>query len=110
MRRSLIEPGVTEDWQHVSQLHNSHAGLSGTYNSWITLSNVMTANSREAMAVAEMSVRAMMRKREDVFSTADTESAGNGKANFCVAMAWRVQVAVDLMGDLRGARCGEGRL
>lgn len=40
-----------------------------THNSWIILSKFITANRREAIAVAEMRERATIRSREAVFAT-----------------------------------------
>ena len=40
-----------------------------TYNSWMILSKLMTANKRDAIAAPEMRARATMRKSEEVFAT-----------------------------------------
>jgi hypothetical protein len=45
-----------------------------TYNSWIILSKLMTANRREAIAAPEMRMNATIRKREAVFVTVSLET------------------------------------
>ena len=40
-----------------------------TYNSWMILSKLMTANKREAIAAPEMRARATMRSSDEVFAT-----------------------------------------
>ena len=49
--------------------HISISQSKSTYNSWMILSKLTTANKRDAIAAPEMRARATMRSSEDVFAT-----------------------------------------
>jgi hypothetical protein len=48
-------------------------GNSATYNSWIILSKLITAKSREAIAAPDMSPRATIRNKDAVFVMVEGE-------------------------------------
>jgi hypothetical protein len=64
---SLIEPWIAlQDFQSMKKRQSFQ-----TYNSWIILSKLMTANKRDAIAAPEISARATIRSNDAMFLTVE---------------------------------------
>ena len=76
----LVEPWVARSEKHENS--KPYAGAQGAHNSWMILSKLMTANSREAIAAAAMVERVRIRRRDAEFDTVAGEKEGRGMTEF----------------------------